>query len=234
TPADVISAAMDGDIVAGLEAATVGFMSICSALAARMLVEREQSQTEVVRPSSSDDRIAVKLDLGDNGEPRGPTQLLLKPLLPRSDLIKVELRVPLGLLIEETPDGRIVVTGTLPGYGSEGQVSEGDVVRALTAYSEVVTGGPMWQQVASGTPTGKRQLKRLAFTTEGATYVDVRNAIASHRQSEGGNDIVTLVLERAVAEGSPLAPRPIPEPIQSLPDVVFRDLQQPNPEGDDA
>eukprot|EP00966_Prymnesium_polylepis_P328732 7384506-Prymnesium_polylepis.1 len=136
--------------------------------------------------------------------------LNIKPLLPRSNLITLQLRVPLGLLIEEAEDGTILVTGALPGYSALGQVEEGDLVRALTAYAEVVTGAPMWQQVTSGTPMGTRALKRLAFTTEGATYADVRGAIQSHRTDEGGDGIVTLLVERAVEAGQPLAPRAAP------------------------
>ena len=64
-------------------------------------------------------------------------------------------------------------------------------MRAVSLYAMVAGDAPMWQQVTSGTPIGTRSTKRLVFTTEGATYVDVRNAIASHRPSEGGNGVVT-------------------------------------------
>jgi hypothetical protein len=121
----------------------------------------------------------MEVDLGDDGEPKGVTRLFFKRLLPRSELLQLQLRVPLGLLIEESETGRIVVTGALPGYSALGQVEVGDVIRALSCYAQVVSGAPMWQQVTSGTPVGTRALKRLAFTTEGATFSDVRAAIAS-------------------------------------------------------
>ena len=78
----------------------------------------------------------------------------------------------------------------------------------------------MWQQVTSGTPLGDVSLKRLLFRTDDATYTDVRNAIASQRGSEGGNDMVTLVLERAVEDGTPLAERGAPLERESLAAVI--------------
>jgi len=87
----------------------------------------------------------------------------------------------------------------------------------------------MWQQVTSGTPIGKSQLRRLIFRTSGATFADVKQAIASHRASEGGNDQVTLVIERPVLNAStPLAPREAGGArLEPLGDVLRRDLQIP-------
>ena len=169
--------------------------------------------------------MVVDIDLGEDGEPAGISRISFKPLLPRSDFILLELRVPLGLLIEES-DARIVVTDALPGYSAMKQVEKGDLVRAVTAYAQVAGSAPMWQQVTSGTPLGDVSLKRLLFRTDDATYTDVRNAIASHRGSEGGNDMVTLVLERAVESGTPLADRGAPLERESLAAVIARDIQQ--------
>ena len=86
----------------------------------------------------------------------------------------------------------------------------------------------MWQQLFSYTPSGKLELKRLFFRTEGATFDDVREAIASHKE-EGANQTVTLVLERPVdvssgEEGTPrLEGAPKVEPLQ---DVILRDLKK--------
>ena len=77
----------------------------------------------------------------------------------------------------------------------------------------------------SYTPVGKMQTKRLIFRTEGATYADVRDAIASHRPDEGGNGIVTLLLERAVNASTPMTPRDAQPKLEPLQDVVLRDLQ---------
>ena len=169
--------------------------------------------------------MVVDIDLGEDGEPAGTSRISFKPLLPRSDFILLELRVPLGLLIEEANE-RIVVTDALPGYSAIKQVEKGDLVRAVTAYAQVAGSAPMWQQVTSGTPLGDVSLKRLLFRTDDATYTDVRNAIASHRGSEGGNDMVTLVLERAVESGTPLADRGAPLERESLAAVIARDIQQ--------
>ena len=169
--------------------------------------------------------MVVDIDLGEDGEPAGTSRISFKPLLPRSDFILLELRVPLGLLIEES-DARIVVTDALPGYSAMKQVEKGDLVRAVTAYAQVAGSAPMWQQVTSGTPLGDVSLKRLLFRTDDATYTDVRNAIASHRGSEGGNNMVTLVLERAVESGTPLAERGAPLERESLAAVIARDIQQ--------
>ena len=52
--------------------------------------------------------------------------------------VQVDLRVPLGMVIEETEQdhpypGRVVVTGALPGYSAIGQVLGRGVVRELKA-----------------------------------------------------------------------------------------------------
>ena len=100
----------------------------------------------------------------------------------------------------------------------------------MTAYREVVSGAPMWQQVISYTPVGEIRTKRLIFRTEGATYADVRDAISSHRTEEGGNGIVTLVVERALnatSAGSPaLDSEEAPIRLEPLADVIKRDLQK--------
>ena len=166
--------------------------------------------------------MVVDIDLGENGEPAGVSRISFKPLLPRSDFILLELRVPLGLLIEESDDARIVVTDALPGYSAIKQVEKGDLVRAVTAYAQVAGSAPMWQQVTSGTPLGDVSLKRLLFRTDDATYTDVRNAIASHRGSEGARARV----QRAVESGTPLAERGAPLERESLAAVIARDIQQ--------
>ena len=178
--------------------------------------------------SSPSGKVSLSVDLGADGEPAGVSRLIFTPRLPRSEFLELNLRVPLGMVIEETEAGDIVVEGTLPGYGANGQVEPGDLVRALTAYRQVVSGAPMWQQVISYTPVGEIKTKRLIFRTEGATYADVRDAIASHRQEEGGNGMVTLVVERARDEGTPPTQPRDAEPIglEPLGDVIKRDLQK--------
>ena len=135
--------------------------------------------------------------------------------------------MPLGLLIEQRDDGTIVVDGALPGYSSFGNVEVGDRVRAVSAYVEVLGNAPMWQQLASYTPVGTPELKRLIFRTEGATYRNVRDAIASHREGEGGNGVVSLLLERPLNATTPMAPRDVsPAALEPLADVIRRDVQQ--------
>ena len=172
--------------------------------------------------------VSLEVDLGKNGEPAGRSRLQFTPLLERSEFILVNLRVPLGMLIEETDEGTIVVDGAMPGYSSDGQVEPGDIIRAVTAYRQVLAGAPMWQQLASYTPVGTLEMKRLIFRTEGATFVDVRDAIASHRIEDGGNGTVTLVLERVVNDSSALGtPRDATPPrAEPLAEVIKRDLQK--------
>ena len=89
----------------------------------------------------------------------------------------------------------------------------------------------MWQQVISYTPQGKMQLKRLFFRTEGATFEDVREAIASHRE-EGANQTVSLVLERPVdlgsgEEGTPrLELDELAAGREKLQDIIISDLKK--------
>jgi len=176
---------------------------------------------------SGSGKVAVEVDLGADGEPKGVSRLTFTPKLRRSQLLQVDLRVPLGMVIEETDRGDIIVTGALPGYSAIKQVESGDLIRAVTAYREVLTGAPMWQQVISYTPVGKMQIKRLVFRTEGATYADVRDSIASHRVEEGGNGMVTLLLERAVNASTPETPRDAQPPsLEPLQDVIMRDLRK--------
>lgn len=176
------------------------------------------------------DKLAVEVDLGAEGEPKGVSRLSFVPTMARSRLVVVDLRVPLGMLIEERDDGRIEVTGALPGYSAIKEVRQGDVLRAVTGYRMVMAGAPMWKQVISYTPQGKLTLKRLVYRTEGASYNDVREAISSHRLDDGGNGVVTLVLERVVGEDErlpfdELPPAPAIEPLR---DVILRDLQTPS------
>ena len=110
-------------------------------------------------------------------------------------------------------------------------VVSGDYLRAVTAFAEVVGDAPMWQQVTSGTPIGDVALKRLIFKTEGATYRDVRDAIASHRQ-DGLDERVTLVLERSVNASSTSEVR-TQAGLESLSDVLTRDVRTPPVRGAD-
>ena len=186
---------------------------------------RQRSSAIVCQQSG---RVALSVDLGKDGEPAGVSRLLFTPKLERSDLLVLNLRVPLGLVIEETDEGEIVCNGALPGYGANGQVEVGDLIRAVTAYREIVAGAPMWQQMMSYTPVGELQRKRLVFRTEGATYADVAESIASHRIEDGGDGIVTLVIERALNASTPLSqPRDAaPATLEPLGDVIKRDLQK--------
>ncbi|KAL1521470.1 hypothetical protein AB1Y20_021132 [Prymnesium parvum] len=222
-------AAADGDTVALLELASLSLACAFGASAAVSLVKAEAQQEGEgeAAPREARERLTVEVDLGAEGEPAGVTRLVLSPRLDRSDVEVLSLPLPLGLLVEER-EGAVVVTGTLPGYSAHGAVGEGDVLRAVSAYARVVGGAPMWRQVASGTPLGARRLRRLLFRADGATYAEVREAIASHRRDAGGNGVVSLVLERAVGEGKPLSPRVAPPPIEPLQDVVARDLNFPS------
>lgn len=185
-------------------------------------------------------RVVIEVDLGKQGEPTGMQRLTFVPKMDRSDFILLDLQVPLGMLIEETDEGDIMVDGAMPGYSSAGGYDEpdlvqpGDIVRAVTAYREILAGAPMWQQLASYTPVGKVEMRRLIFRTEGATFADVRDAIASHREEDGGNGMVTLVLERPVNASTPLNTTRdnSPPKLEPLADVIKRDLKKKRVEDD--
>ena len=57
-----------------------------------------------------------------------------------------------------TKPPRLVSQGALPGYGAIGQVEEGDLVRAVTAFASVVGDAPMWQQAKRTTAALLRTL----------------------------------------------------------------------------
>ena len=231
---NILEAATDGDISAVLELGALAVAGVAGSASAYSLVQRDSLADEgAVAPSpppTGPRKMAVEVDLGLEGEPKGVSRLLFKPLLERSELVLLELRTPLGLLIEERADhgGSIACKGALPGYSSFGKVEEDDLLRAVTGYAMVAGDAPMWQQVTSGTPVGDVALKRCIFRTDGATtYGDVRSAISSHRPGDGGNGVVTLIIERALNSSTPDAPpaeRPRLEPLQ---DVIARDLAAP-------
>ena len=177
---DLLVDAADGDISAALEAAALAIAGLGSVGVAWSLVEREEAEEVDTPPAAGEVRkVTVDVDLGPNGEPKGEQRLFFKPLLPRSEFVQLDLRVPLGLVIEErqlsspqqqlidelaaggsggpTPAGAaaggsvgtIEVTGALPGYSAFEQVEQGDLLRAVTAYAAVAGDAPMWQQAAS-------------------------------------------------------------------------------------
>ena len=118
--------AMDGDISAVLESMAIGVAALVGSSTAWSLVQREKGkEEEEVRAAAAaevglgaDDAaalrlpdqqlqpqpprsVAVDVDLGENGEPKGVTRINFKPLLPRSEFLLIEPTPPLGLLIEE-------------------------------------------------------------------------------------------------------------------------------------
>lgn len=232
---NIFEAAADGDVSAVLELAVLTVAGAAGAAGARSLVQREPladggTAASPPPPMAGPAKKAVEVDLGSDGEPKGRSRLLFNPLLERSELILLQLPTPLGLLIEESADhgGTIVCTGALPGYSSFGTVEENDLLRAVTGYAMVAGDAPMWQQVTSGTPVGDVALKRCIFRTDGATsYSDVRSAIASHRPGDGGNGIVTLVVERALNSSTPEGPPAERTKLEPLQDVIARDFAAP-------
>ena len=187
----------------------LGMALLCQAsatqLGARALALRCRHVPPAMQQRQSE---CIEIDLGDEGEPKGRHDINFKPLLPRSEIFQLNLGLPLGMLIEVEDDGggsvagrwyqktRVLVTDALPGYSSYRQVRKGDILRAVSAYRMVVTspdGFNALKQLASYTPVGETLLRRLIFRCDGASYNDVRDAIASHRE---GNSIATLVIER--------------------------------------
>ena len=89
----------------------------------------------------------LKVDLGADGEPKGMAPLQLRPMMPNSEFITLDLGLPLGMLIEVEDAGggsaagmwyqktRVMVTDALPGYSSYRNVQKGDILRAVTAYA---------------------------------------------------------------------------------------------------
>ena len=118
---------MDGDISAALESMAIGVAALVGSSTAWSSVQTEKGkeEEEEVRAAAAaevglgaDDAaalrlpdqqaqqqpprsVAVDVDLGENGEPKGVTRINFKPLLPRSEFLLIEPTPPLGLLIEE-------------------------------------------------------------------------------------------------------------------------------------
>jgi hypothetical protein len=123
----ILQAVADGDISAVIETGVIATAGVVAAAAARNVLagdeeEGDSALDEVVSEAASISRdrqrgnVAVEVDLGKDGEPKGVQRLLFKPMMPCSELLLLELRVPLGLVIEERDAGVIEVTGALPGY----------------------------------------------------------------------------------------------------------------------
>ena len=164
----------DGDVAAALELSALVSTAALASGAAWSLVQRDGEETaaQVPPPAVSvydTEQVGVDIDLGTDGEPKGVSRIYLKPLLPRSEFLLLELRVPLGLLIEESEgvDGApstIQVTGALPEFSAIKQVEVGDLVRAVSGYSMVAGDAPMWpplRAVASNRWPGLRVLSCL-------------------------------------------------------------------------
>jgi len=155
SPLDLLTSAADGDIGAVLESTVIAAAGAAAAVLARGVAGGDEEPLAATTPpprAFASGKVAIEVDLGANGEPKGVTRLFFKPFMPRSDLIQLQLRVPIGLVIEEDEaNGNIVVKGALPGYSSMGQAEPGDLIRGLTSYAEVVAGAPMWQQVLRST-----------------------------------------------------------------------------------
>ena len=164
---------------------------------------------------SSSAAIEIEINLGPDGEPAGKTTLKITPKLSNSEMITMDLGLPLGLLISVQEDGggsvagmwyqktRVVVDDTLPGYSAHRVLRKGDLLRAVTGYRSVVLnpeGFNAFKQVTSGTPVGAGnpqnvKLRRIIYKCDSATYDNVREAISSHNE---GNRIATLVIERSL------------------------------------
>jgi hypothetical protein len=152
SPLDLLTSAVDGAVLESTAIAAAGAAAVV--LARRVAGGDEEPLATIAPPPRApvSGKVAIDVDLGANGEPKGVTRLFFKPFMPRSDLFQLQLRVPLGLVIEEDEaNGHIVVRGALPGYSSMGQAEPGDLIRGLTCYAVVVAGAPMWQQVLRST-----------------------------------------------------------------------------------
>ena len=111
---DLMMDAADGDIAAALEMGAIVMLGAGAARLALTLVATDAEAAPPPASSSAGDTMVLEIDLGDEGEPKGVSRLFFRPLLPRSDLLQITLRMPLGLLISEA-QGSILVDGTLPG-----------------------------------------------------------------------------------------------------------------------
>ena len=190
--------------------------SLCTGRCAALSMRRRPAQSVAVERRCASPLMQQRpveklaIELGPEGEPKGTASISLRPLLPNSEFVTLDLGLPLGMIIEVVDDGsgsvagqwyqktRVVVTDALPGYSSYGNVQKGDLLRALTAYRTVLVapdGFSAWKQMTSYTPVGEPELRRLVFKTEGASYDDIRDAIQSHRE---GNMIATLIIERSL------------------------------------
>ena len=102
---DLLADAADGDISAALEAAALAIAGLGSVGVAWSLVEREEREeaedVDTLPAAGEVRKVMVDVDLGPNGEPKGEQRLFFKALLPRSEFVLLDLRVPLGLIIEE-------------------------------------------------------------------------------------------------------------------------------------
>ena len=93
-------------------------MGGADAASARYIFTRLAPVVPLLFPEADAPVLEPRVEDGEKVEPEH-----FAPLLPRSEFVLVELRKPLGLVIEETDahGGAIAVTGALPGFSAIGR-----------------------------------------------------------------------------------------------------------------
>jgi hypothetical protein len=175
------------------------------------LAPKDRPRASEVQPMIEDGVIKQPwgpLSLVDVYGAETPLEGIFRPLLDDgpSELFVLRMKMPLGVLIEETAPVRFEAIEIVPEGGAYGRVQPGDVLRATTCVRMAMS-YPAWQVMLGGVgrPTAQKKLLELslpptASRMDGApavTFEEMMGAIQSNSEaSPGGNGQVILLVER--------------------------------------
>lgn len=145
------------------------------------------------------------LSLVDVYGAEAPLEGVFRPILDEgtSCLLVLRMKMPLGLLLEETAPGRFEAVEVVEEGGAYGKVLPGDILRGTTCVRMAMS-YPAWQVMLGG--VGRPSMQKLLVQFGGpdgagptVSFEEMMGAVQSNSQnSQGGNGQVILLVERPI------------------------------------
>ena len=125
-------------------------------------------------------------------------------------LATVEVTMPLGMLISESPNfkGRIEVVEVLEGNAKDAGIRAGDLLRATTAQKKdamAAAEGNIAFNAFAGATTSGVEIKRALYVADGRSFEGCMEALATNSEANGGTGSVGMIFERRHDESTPVA-----------------------------